>query len=109
MSQWLAALRGRHTGIAWYQAEQYERMMLVREDGDRLPATFDLWLKGAQRAVEEYFRVGVNAYKIEVDVDELLIWCGAMGLTVNERSTGSFVNHQLSLLLGVDPGPDLAH
>jgi hypothetical protein len=43
----------RAAGISWYRAEDYGRILEIMEDADKLPATFDQWLKTAERGERE--------------------------------------------------------
>jgi hypothetical protein len=64
-------------GYAWYQADQWERLLEISVDQDKLEQTHAEWLGSAEQAVWDMRSVGIHAESVEVDVEELLAWCRA--------------------------------
>ncbi|HZS04035.1 MAG TPA: hypothetical protein VFD58_04300 [Blastocatellia bacterium] len=95
--------------IARYRCDQYERLLIECEDGACLPATYDLWLEAFNREADELSRSGAGVYTIEVDLGELLIWCGVNGLTTRTGRVLSFMKYKLALHLSGLTGSDLIH
>jgi hypothetical protein len=83
------------TGIAWYRPEQWQRLREVSVDVETLERNHAEWLAIANKALNDLERGGVSVLKVDVDVEELLTWCGQRGLPVDARSRASFTEHKL--------------
>ncbi|MEO7762508.1 MAG: hypothetical protein ABIS68_11435 [Casimicrobiaceae bacterium] len=62
-------------GIAWYQPDDYERILGVMADADVLPATYDVWLKSAQYVVRSEETNGSTIVKAVISPQSFLDWC----------------------------------
>jgi hypothetical protein len=81
------------TGFAWYRREQWPRLHEVASDPDKLDASYDEWLAGAQRAIIQMKLAGVSVRRVDVDV--FLRWCRAEGRPVDSAARAAFVAEQL--------------
>ena len=70
------------SGVAWYHAEQWPRLLEVSVDRSELERTYDEWQAMAKKGLAELARAGVWARKVDVDVDELVEWCRSEGRRV---------------------------
>lgn len=77
-------------GIAWYRKEQWQRLRQSSEDVDDLGETYEEWLAAALDGLKKLAALGVEAEKVDVDVDELLAWCNIQGLPLNGESRSEF-------------------
>jgi hypothetical protein len=77
-------------GIAWYKREDYERLKLLFTDGDKLHATYDDWLNGAERLLNQLRRDGQAFQKVYIDPDTFPGWCAARGLDVDAKARVRF-------------------
>ena len=77
-------------GLAWYRPEQYQHLLEVSEDRDKMDSTFEEWQKSAWKAVRNFAANGVPIRKVDVDVEELVIWCRARDLPINGAARSSF-------------------
>lgn len=82
-------------GVAWYRPEQWKRLREISSDVDELEETYDEWLQAASMNFEEVEKLGVYLQKVDIDVNELLMWCGIRGLPVNGESRSRFVTEKL--------------
>lgn len=73
-------------GIAWYRREHYARLRNLFRDGRKLPATYDKWLKAANRTLDRYRDQGVIAVKVPIDPEQFPRWCEANGLDVDAQA-----------------------
>ena len=62
-------------GIAWYDSEQFARLLELADDKDELESTLDEWLENATSAVEILEEHGFRVQKIHVDMNELQRYC----------------------------------
>ena len=83
------------TGIAWYRPEQWQRLREVSADGQELEQTHAEWLAVATKTLTDLEREGFSVRKVDVDLEELLTWCGQKGMPVDGRARASFAQHKL--------------
>ena len=85
------------TGIAWYRRDQWRRLREVASDADELEESYDDWLAGAQKALVQMALSGVQARRVDVDVDALIRWCQAEGRPVDSAARAAYAALQLRL------------
>lgn len=78
-------------GVAWYRPEQWQRLREISIDKDGLEETYQEWVEGAEKAMRELRRQGVQPEKVDVDVEELLRWCQTQNVPVNGESRSNYV------------------
>jgi len=64
-------------GIAWFRADQWQLLRSLSTDADELEKTYEEWVAIAEKTVQDLTRQGVPARKVDVDVNELQVWCSA--------------------------------
>jgi hypothetical protein len=82
-------------GVAWYRAEQWDRLREISVDRDKLEETYEEWLASAEEALRQIRRSGKYAEKVAVDVGELLAWCRARNLDVDGKARAQYVAEML--------------
>ena len=90
--------------LTWLKKDQYERLLLVSEDGMNLPVSFALWLETAENLVQDLGNKGFTVYCVEIDLDELAHWCNLKGYTINHDSRLEFAEDKLREALKRTPG-----
>ncbi|HMD98500.1 MAG TPA: hypothetical protein VKM93_14345 [Terriglobia bacterium] len=83
-------------GVGCYRWEQWERLLEISTDRDRLEDTHEEWLKNATRVFDRLKRQGVPVIKTDIDVEDLLAWCAKNGLAVNGESRAKYVVEKTS-------------
>jgi len=73
-------------GMSWYSRESYSRILEVMEDANKLPRTYDQWLKSAETGESKLQRAGHIVIRAIIDPDEFVAWCSARGLKVNAKA-----------------------
>jgi len=63
------------TPFPWFDRESYPRILEVMADHDLMPATYDRWLKQAQRVLEKALRDGKKPIRAHIDPDQFMAWC----------------------------------
>src|SRR5690348_1955772 len=66
-------------GIAWYRAEDYDRLKAMFVDGDELPDTYEEWLKKAREVVGVMTLDRQPVEKIWIDPIAFPKWCSEHG------------------------------
>ena len=64
-------------GIAWFRADQWQLLRSLSTDADELEKTYEEWVAIAEKTVQDLTRQGVLVRKVDVDVNELQVWCSA--------------------------------
>jgi len=77
-------------GIAWYRRTDYETLKRLFVDGEKLPATYDQWLKSAERPANQFSRDGQAFQKVYIDPDTFPAWCAARGLDIDANARTQF-------------------
>jgi hypothetical protein len=83
------------TGCAWYRAEQWDRLREISADRDRLEQTYEEWVANAEESLRNMRKAGIYAKKIDVDVEELLMWCEARGQEVDGEARAAYAADML--------------
>jgi hypothetical protein len=82
-------------GIAWFRPEQWSRLLEISEDRKDLEETFAEWESLAEEKLRDLRAQGLDAEKITIDVEELLVWCKSRGLSVNASARSQYVAERL--------------
>ena len=64
-------------------------------DMDRMAQTYDEWLAGVTKTMEELRRRGVDARKVGVDVAEFVLWCEKRSCAVDGRARAEYAGEEL--------------
>jgi hypothetical protein len=70
-------------GVAWYRAEDYDRLKSMYEDADQLPDTFEEWLAIAEGVRNTMIAQGFIIRKVYLDPDTFPQWCKEHGLSMD--------------------------
>ena len=83
------------TGVGWYRAEQWQRLLEISVDVDQLEKTHGEWLAFAEKTVKDLERLGVSVIKVDVDVEELRSWSQQKGLPVDAKARARFITDKV--------------
>ena len=64
-------------GIAWFRSDQWQLLRSLASDADILEQTHAEWEGLAERTMKDLARKGLLARKVDVDVNDLRVWCVA--------------------------------
>jgi hypothetical protein len=82
-------------GVAWYRREQWNRLLEISSDRDQLEDTYEEWESIAEKHFDELARPGFPIRKVDIDVEELLSWCGSQGRPVDGEVRAHFTSMKL--------------
>ena len=80
------------TGIAWYRAQDYDRLKATFTDGWKLPDTFESWQRSAQNLYDKLTNEGLVVVKAYIDPNTFPEWCRANGMEMNAKARMRFAN-----------------
>jgi hypothetical protein len=69
-------------GIPWYRREQWSRWKEISQDRSDLCESYDDWLEGAEEAIRNLTKDGVEVHKVDVGVEEFLEWATKEKVTI---------------------------
>ena len=78
-------------GLCWIKPEQWQRLLEVAEDSDRLEASWQEWEQKSLEMIDVFATRGIQIQKVEVDVEALVDWCKSKGKGVNASTRAEYV------------------
>ena len=82
-------------GIAWYRPEQYGLLRALAADTDSMGRTYEEWLAGVTRTMEDLRQRGVVARRVDVEVGELAAWCEQRGRPLDGKARSTYAAEKL--------------
>ena len=77
-------------GIAWYRADQYSLLRALAVDPDAMADTYEEWLAGVTKTMEDLRERGVIGRRVDVDVKELAAWCEERGKVLDGAARAEY-------------------
>ncbi|MFC1523033.1 hypothetical protein ACFL6Y_11550 [Elusimicrobiota bacterium] len=84
-------------GFAWYSEEQWRKLREVAADKDNLHDTYQEWEVNVREKLRDLEKRGVIACKVDVEIDELVLWCRQKKLKVDGSARSRFIAHKMVL------------
>jgi HD superfamily phosphodiesterase len=82
-------------GVTWYHPEQWERLREIVEDKENFDKTYEESVLDSENKIKQLEAQGMRPVKVEVDVEEMLTWCSAQGLSVTPETRTKFMMTKL--------------
>jgi len=79
-------------GVAWYDREDYRRILEIMEDADTLPSTYDRWRYSVDKLVRKIERDGGIIIRAKIDPERFLAWCAERSLRVDAKARSTFAS-----------------
>jgi hypothetical protein len=73
-------------GIGWYARQDYQRILDVMEDSDKLPTNYDRWVRSAETGERQLSKQGIKVVRAWIAPDQFVAWCKAQGLRCNAEA-----------------------
>ena len=77
-------------GVAWYRRDQWDRLLEISSDRAELEDTYDEWKAVAEENMGNLAQHGYKLCKVEIDVEELFIWCNSQNRAVDGDARTEF-------------------
>jgi hypothetical protein len=84
-------------GIAWYRPEQYGLLRALAVDADVLANTYEEWLAGVTKMMDDLRQRGIVARRVDVEVRELAAWCQQRGMPLDGEARSFYAAECLRL------------
>ena len=82
----------RATGMVWYEAQDFDQIKTLMEDGHVLHRTHAEWKAAAEMGEQRMRRDGVRVYRAIIKPDSFKAWCNTRGLKLNANSRNQFAS-----------------
>ena len=82
-------------GIAWYRPDQWNLFLEKAADREELEDTFEEWKAIAEESIQTLEAEGILVQKIDVDINELMIWCQKKGYQNNSKARSEYATEKL--------------
>jgi hypothetical protein len=82
-------------GVAWYRAEDWERLRQLCPDRDKMHDRYEDWRAEAMRAEQAMKHDGYTVLRVVIDPDELTGWCAIRGLTPIQDVRAQYVSERV--------------
>lgn len=78
-------------GVAWYRADQWQRLRSLAADAHVLHDTYAEWEAAAVERLAELRALGMLVQPVPVDIDELAQWCRERHQAMDGKARSQFV------------------
>jgi hypothetical protein len=89
--------------LTWYRPTQWQRVRDISSDADDLEDTYEEWLRRAEQKLTELKADGWRVEKVDVDSEQLIVWCNERGLEVNAQARSRYAADKLREMDGDQP------
>ena len=84
-------------GIGFYRRDQWPRLLETADDRKELEDTYDEWKLNLIKSVNNMRKIGATPRKVDIDLEELLVWCAVRGFKNTGESRAEFITDLLRL------------
>jgi hypothetical protein len=77
-------------GIAWFRPEQYELLLALAADSDSMANTYEEWLAGVTKTMDDLNQRGIIARRVDVEVRALVAWCQQRGIPLDGTARSTY-------------------
>lgn len=78
-------------GLCWIRPDQWQQLLDVAEDRDRLEASWEEWQAKSLEMIEVFATRNILIEKVDVDVEVLVDWCRQREKPVNASTRAEYV------------------
>jgi hypothetical protein len=80
------------TALPWYAHGDYAVLLELFSDPGMLPATYDAWLKRAERTESQMKKAGFGVVRIWIRPIAFAAWCKQRNVSPDQRARLTFAN-----------------
>ena len=86
------AVSPRIFALPWYARGEYPALLKLFSDPDKLPATYDGWLKRAELTEKQFKKAGFGVAKIWIRPRPFAAWCKERNVSPGQAARLTFAN-----------------
>ena len=79
-------------GLSWYRAEDYDAILGIMSDSNKLPDTFGEWLLKAENGEKELTATGHIVVRAVIDPKTFPDWCRSRSLNIDSKARMEYAN-----------------
>lgn len=72
--------------MVWYKEEDWDTLMEIFTDSEKLPPTYETWLQRAKEKQVEVEALGCKVLKVYIDPINFKGWCESKGFEMNSEA-----------------------
>jgi hypothetical protein len=80
------------SALPWYDRHDYPVLLKLFSDPDKLPATYDAWLKRAERTESQLQKAGFGVARIWIRPVPFAAWCKERNFSPDQAARVTFAN-----------------
>ena len=84
--------------VVWYRPEQWKRVRDISTDEEGFEESYAEWLQQAKERFEVLLRSGMRVEKVDVDSEQLILWCNERGVENNANARTQYAAERLAEL-----------
>lgn len=81
--------------VVWYRPEQWQRVRDIATDHEEFEESYAEWLEQAEEKLKDLKSVGMRVEKVDVDSEQLILWCNERGLENNANARTRYAAERL--------------
>jgi hypothetical protein len=85
-------------GVAWYRADQWQRLRSLAADAHVLHDTYTEWEASALERLADFHAGGVPIQPVLIDIDELAQWCREHNRPLDTQARSAFAAEKVQEL-----------
>jgi len=86
------------TALPWYSRVDYPTLLRLFSDPDKLPATYDAWLKRAESTERQLQKAAISVARVWIRPRPFAAWCQQRNLSPDQAARLTFANESARLL-----------
>ena len=80
------------TALPWYARRDYPALLKLFSDPDKLPATYDAWLKRAESTERQLQKAGMAVARVWIRPRSFAAWCKQRNASPDQAARMTFAN-----------------
>ena len=80
------------SALPWYDRHDYQALLELFSDPDKLPTTYDAWLERAEGVERQFKAAGFGVARIWVRPAPFAAWCKERNVSPDQAARLTFVN-----------------
>ena len=78
--------------LPWYHRDDYANLLLLFSDPDKVPDTYDAWLKRAERIERQFQKAGFAVARVLIQPRPFIAWCREQHVPPDQAARLNYAN-----------------
>lgn len=80
--------------LACYRKKDWSRFIKIVDDPERIHDSWKQWNKDFQKAKQHFISLGHEVVEVELDLDELIVFCRLRNLAINGSARSQYIQEK---------------